>query len=85
MIESSTYRSILQQGIEQGIEQGERKSTIKSILKVLDTRFHIGTDQTLQLSLDDIEDLQRLETLFETALHAESLAVFIQTLITNGK
>ena len=85
MLESSTYRYILQTGIEQGIEQGERKSTVKSILKVLDTRFRVGTDQTLQLSLEGIEDLQRLETLLETALRTESLAAFMQTLGTNGK
>ena len=84
MLESSTYRYILQQGIEQGIEQGalrqgielgieqgieqgERKNAVKSILNVLDARFHVGAEQTLRLSLEGIEDLQRLEQLLRTA------------------
>ena len=97
MFESSTYRSVLQKGFEkgleegreegrqQGIEQGERKNAIKSILKVLDTRFHIGTEQNVQLLLETIEDLQRLEVLLQTAVQAESFAAFAQTLLTNGK
>lgn len=81
MIESSTYRYILQKGFE----EGERKGAVKSILNVLDARFHIGTDQTLQLSLEGIEDLQRLKSLLRTAAQTESFAAFMQTLVNKGK
>ena len=84
MLESSTYRYILQQGIEQGIEQGERKNAVKSILSVLNARFQVGAEQTLRLSLEGIDDLQRLEQLLRTAVQVESLEVFMRTLITNG-
>ena len=39
MLESSTYRYILQQGIEQGIEQGKKQYAVEAILTVLDVRF----------------------------------------------
>ncbi len=84
MLESSTYRYILQQGIEQGIEQGERKNAVKSILNVLDARFRVGAEQTLKLSLEGIEDLQRLEQLLRIAAQAENLEAFMRTLMTNG-
>ena len=88
MLESSTYRYILQQGIEQGIErgieQGERKNAVNSILNVLDARFRVGAEQTLKLSLEGITDLQRLEQLLRTAAQAENFEAFMRTLITNG-
>ena len=84
MLESSTYRYILQQGIEQGIEQGERKNAVNSILNVLDVRFRVGAEQTLKLSLEGIADLQRLEQLLRTAAQVESFEAFMRTLITNG-
>lgn len=85
MLESSTYRYILQQGIEQGIEQGARENAVKSILNVLDVRFHVGAEQTLKLSLERIEDLHRLEELLRAAAQTESFAAFMRTLITNDK
>ena len=89
MIESSTYRYILQKGIEQGrqegIEEGRQQTTVENILNVLDARFRIGTEQTLQLSLEGIEDMQRLKVLLRTAAQAENLASFMRTLVTNGK
>ena len=63
----------------------KEKSTVENILDVLDVRFRVGTDQALQLSLEGIEDLQRLKALHRTALRAESLDAFMQTLETNGK
>ncbi len=85
MLESSTYRYILQEGIEQGRQEGRQQNAVESILDVLETRFRIGTDQTLQLSLESIEDLPRLKALLRTAAQAESFAVFMRTLVTNGK
>ena len=88
MLKSSTYRYILQQGIEQGIEQGikqgERRNAVKSILNVLDVRFRVGAEQTLKLSLEGIEDLERLDQLLRTAAEVENLESFMHTLITNG-
>ncbi len=81
MLESSTYRYILQIGFEEGRQQ----TTVENILNVLDARFHIGTEQTLQLSLEGIEDMQRLKALLRTAAQAESLASFMRALVTNGK
>ena len=85
MLESSTYRYILQQGIEQGIEQGERKNAVKSILNVLDVRFRVGAEQTLKLPLEGIEDLECLDQLLRTAAEVENLESFMRTLIANGK
>ena len=51
MFESSTYRYIF--------EQVQQQTTVKNILSVLELRFGIGTDETLQLSLEEIEDLQQ--------------------------
>ena len=85
MLELSTYRYILQKGFELGFELGERKKAVENILEVLDARFHIGTDQTLQLSLEGIEDLQRLKSLLRTAAQTESFAAFMQTLVNKGK
>ena len=81
MFESSTYRYIF----EQGQQEGQRENAVKYILSVLDARFRTGTDEELQLSLEAIEDPQRLDTLHQTALHAESLEAFMQTLTENGK
>ena len=77
MFESSTYRYIF--------EQVQQQTTVKNILSVLELRFGIGTDETLQLSLEEIEDLQRLEALLGTAVQTDSVEAFRQTLTENGK
>ena len=77
MFESSTYRYIF--------EQGQRENAVKYILSVLDARFRTGTDEELQLSLEAIEDMQRLETLYRTAVQTDSVEAFMQTLTENGK
>ncbi len=77
MFESSTYRYIF--------EQVQQQTTVKNILSVLDVRFGIGTDETLQISLEEIEDLQRLEALLGTAVQTDSVEAFRQTLTENGK
>ena len=38
----------------------------------------------LRLSLEGIDDLQRLEQLLRTAAQVENLEAFMRTLITNG-
>ena len=77
MFESSTYRYIY--------EQGQREITVKYTLIVLDVRFGIGTDENLQIALEQIEDIQRLETLYRTAVQTDSVEAFMQTLTENGK
>ncbi len=77
MFESSTYRYIF--------EQGQQENAVKNILSVLDVRFGIGTDQTLQIELEQIEDIQRLEALHRTAVQTDSVEAFMQKLTENGK
>ncbi len=76
MLESSTYRYILQQGIEQGIERGARESTIEGILEALEIQFSESGVQTLKPMLESIEDLQRLKDLRRAAMQLPSLEAF---------
>ena len=85
MFESSTYRYIFEQGQQEGRQEGRRENAVENILSVLDVRFGIGTDQTLQIALEQIEDIQRLEALHRTAVQTDSVAAFLQTLVENGQ
>ena len=84
MLESSTYRYILQQGIEQGIEQGARESTIEGILEALEIQFRESGTQTLKPMLESIEELQRLKDLRRAVLQVNSLDEFKTLLASNG-
>ncbi len=88
MLESSTYRYILQQGIEhgieQGIEQGARESTIEGILEALEIQFRESGAQTLKPMLESIEELQRLKDLRRAVLQVNSLDEFKTLLASNG-
>ena len=96
MLESSTYRYILQQGIEQGIEkgikkgiekgieQGARESTIEGILESLEIQFHESGIQTLKPMLESIQDLQRLKDLRRAAMQVPSLETFKSLLTTDA-
>ena len=84
MLESSTYRYILQQGIEQGIEQGARESTIEGILEALEIQFDTSDVQTLKPMLESIEELQRLKDLRRAVLQVNSLDEFKTILASNG-
>ena len=84
MLESSTYRYILQQGIEQGIEQGARESTIEGILEALEIQFHEIGVQTLKPMLETIEELQRLKDLRRAVLQVNSLDEFKTLLTASG-
>ena len=84
MLESSTYRYILQQGIEQGIEQGARESTIEGILEALEIQFDARGVQTLKPMLESIEELQRLKDLRRAVLQVNSLDEFKTLLASNG-
>jgi hypothetical protein len=84
MLESSTYRYILQQGFELGFEQGARESTIEGILEALEIRFHTSDVQTLKPMLESIEELQHLKDLRRAAMQVSSLDAFKHLLIPNG-
>ena len=80
MLESSTYRYILQQGIE----QGARESTIEGILEALEIQFDEIGVQTLKPMLESIEELQHLKDLRRAAIQAPSLDAFKRLLTSNG-
>ena len=80
MLESSTYRYILQQGIE----QGARESTIEGILEALEIQFRESGTQTLKPMLESIEELQRLKDLRRAAMQVPSLDAFKRLLTSNG-
>ena len=72
MLESSTYRYILQQGIE----QGARESTIEGILETLEIQFRASDVQALQPLLESIEELQHLKDLRRAAMQVPNLDAF---------
>ena len=80
MLESSTYRYILQQGIE----QGARESTIEGILEALEIQFRESGMQTLKPMLESVEELQRLKDLRRAVLQVNSLDEFKTLLASNG-
>ena len=69
-----------EQGIQQGIQQGAQETTRKHILGILTRRFQFDAAQNLKLTLDGINDLQRLKQLFRTALRVESPEEFTRAL-----
>ena len=70
----------IEQGLEQGLEQGERKNTIEGILELLDIRFQDSTTETLETTIEGIDDLTRLKQLRRAAAQVQTLAAFIRTL-----
>ena len=80
MLESSTYRYILQQGIE----RGARESTIEGILEALEVQFHESGVQALKPVLESIEELQHLKVLRRAAMQVPSLDAFKRLLTSNG-
>ena len=81
MLESSTYRYILQQGIEQGIEQGKKQHAVEAILTVLDVRFQTDVAEKLKPFLSAVDDLQRLDQLHRVAAQASSIDEFTHALL----
>ena len=68
------------QGIEQGIAQGSKEATLKSLMTVLNAKFHAEAVRALTPALENIDDLQRLEALFLTAVNVGSLDAFTEKL-----
>ena len=92
MQESSVYQHFLEtagkehyeRGLQQGTEQGARQNAIKSLFEVLEFKFDGRAVQALRPALENIQDLQRLEGLFQEALRAETFEAFASTLGMNG-
>ena len=88
MQESSVYQHFLEtagkehyeRGLQQGAEQGARQNAIKSLFEVLEFKFDGRAVQALRPALESIQDLQRLEELFQEALRAETFEAFASTL-----
>ena len=74
-----------EQGIQQGIQQGAQETTRKHILGILTRRFQFDASQVFKSTLDTIEDLQRLEHLFDAAMQVETPEDFTQALSENGE
>ena len=70
---------------EQGFQQGAQEASRKCILKVLKFRFQFDAAQTFKSTLDAIEDLQRLEHLFDAAMQVETPEGFTQALNKNSE
>ena len=73
-----------ERGVQQGIQQGVKESTRKHILDALTLRLQPDVAETFKPALETIEDLQRLEQLFRTAMLAENPEDFAQALNENG-
>ena len=92
MQESSVYQHFsetagkehFERGLQQGAEQGARQNAIKSLFEVLEFKFDGRAVQALRPALESIQDLQRLEGLFQEALRAETFEAFASILGTNG-
>ena len=80
MQESTVYQNIIRKGRVEGFEQGERKNTIESILELLNIRFQDSTTETLETTIEGIDDLTRLKQLRRAAAQVQTLAAFIRTL-----
>ena len=80
MQQSSIAEYLAPEAHEQGIQQGAQETTRKHILGVLTRRFQFDAAQTFKSTLDAIDDLQRLEQLFDAAMQVETPEDFTQGL-----
>ena len=81
--ETMQQPSIVEYVAPQAREQGARETTRKHILEVLTLRLQFDATQTFKPSLEEIDDLQRLEQLFSIAMRVETPADFTQALNEN--
>ena len=87
MKESSVYEHFLQKAeaeCQRAFQQGARQYAIKNLFVVLEFRFDVGAVQALRPTIENIEDLQRLQDLYGEALRAETFEAFARTLRMNG-
>ena len=70
----------VEMGISQGVEMGSRETLVRNILVALRVRFPTAAVDAFAPALQDISDLQRLETLYRSVLQAQNLDTFTQEL-----
>lgn len=80
MQESSFFQHQREKFIAEGITEGAKEATLKNLLTVLNAKFHIESVRALGPALENIDDLERLEQLHLTAVNAENLEAFTETL-----
>ncbi len=85
MQQSSIAKYLAPEAHEQGIQQGAQETTRKHILGILTRRLQFDAVQTFKSTLDTIEDLQRLEHLFDAAMQVETPEDFTQALNENDE
>ena len=85
MQQPSIVEFVAPQAREQGIQQGAQETTRKLILATLAFRLEPEVVQTFKPVLDAIDDLQRLEQLFNAAMQVETPDEFTQTLNENNE
>ena len=85
MQQPSIVEFVAPQAREQGIQQGAQETTRKLILATLAFRLEPEVVQTFKPVLDAIDDLLRLEQLFNAAMQVETPDEFTQALNENNE
>ena len=80
MLESAFVQLYMDEARNEGRDEGRMEARIDDILALLGTQFHPDAVQALKPTLQDIEDLQRLQQLLLAAARSESLEAFMQNL-----
>ena len=67
-------------GLERGLERGQKKCAIDLIIEMLSEKFQIDAVQTLELTLEEIDDLKRLKQLLRSIPEVQSFEEFMTLL-----
>ncbi len=76
MLQPQIVEYVAPQARELGIQQGTQETTRKLILEALSLRLEIDSTQTLKSTLDAIDDLEILESIYRAAIVSETLDDF---------
>ena len=74
---------IVQYWTEQATAEARREKSREYILKVLELRLHPDIARDFQPTLEAIDDLPRLDELYDAAVLADSVEDFRRALATN--
>ena len=69
-----------ERGLERGLERGQKKCAIDLIIEMLSEKFQIDAVQTLELTLEEIDDLKRLKQLLRSIPEVQSFEEFMTLL-----
>lgn len=83
MQQPSIVEYLAEEAHQQGVQKGAIESTREDILEALALRLQPDTAETFKLTLEGIDDLQRLKQLHRAAVLANTLEDFTQALETN--